>query len=213
VGGALLGGDGATNSALLTERSGHVLGRYDKQRLIPWFEARLGGDSLGAAYRAGSAPYPLRCGELEVVPQICWDLAFRGAQWPRAPNPGLSVLGAMSSDDWTQSPLAAASLGLAARVRAAEQGLPAAFSTTRGGSFVAGARGELLAQVPRGASGVALAGVSAQPRPSADLALSGWFLGLFASVLLGLPRQKLRLVRFARKIPHVFSPNAIRRAP
>ncbi|EGD55913.1 nitrilase-related carbon-nitrogen hydrolase [Gordonia neofelifaecis] len=67
--------DGVFNSALVIDRSGQIVGRYDKIHL---FDANIGGQSFEASSveRAGAAPTLLDVDGVRIGMLICYDVRF-----------------------------------------------------------------------------------------------------------------------------------------
>ena len=192
--------NGNTNSVFAIDRSGDVLGRYDKAHLVPYGEylpMRPLLSAIGLSQLApgkgdtsyGPGPRTIDLGPFgKVGLQICYEIIFSGDVVDSSDRP--DFLFNPSNDAWFGAWGPPQHLAQA-RMRAAEEGLPVIRSTPTGISAVVDARGQLLQSI-----GWKTAGAidSILPQPSAPtlfaragnlIPLTLGFLMIFAAIALG----------------------------
>ena len=193
-----------TNSVFAIDRSGDILGRYDKAHLVPYGEylpMRPLLSAIGLSQLApgqgdtsyGPGPRTIDLGVFgKVGLQICYEIIFSGDVVDPRNRP--DFLFNPSNDAWFGAWGPPQHLAQA-RLRAAEEGLPVIRSTPTGISAVIDARGRLLHSI-----GWKTAGAidSVLPAPLAPtlfarlgnlIPLSLGFLLLFSAIALGRSRR------------------------
>ncbi|HYG47189.1 MAG TPA: apolipoprotein N-acyltransferase [Allosphingosinicella sp.] len=153
----------ATNSVFALDRSGRILGRYDKAHLVPYGEylpmrpilsalglSRLAPGSLD--FDPGPGPRTL---DLPVIGkagfQLCYEIIFSGEVVDRKNRP--AFLFNPSNDAWFGAWGPPQHLAQA-RLRAVEEGLPVLRATPTGISAVIDADGRLLRSLPWRTAGI-----------------------------------------------------------
>ena len=153
----------ARNSLFVLDDKAEIIGRYDKNALVPFGEylpfrplmeaigvSRLAPGALDFWPGPGAQTLQLP-GFAAVGPMICYEIVRPGHVVDRANRPAW-LLNA-SNDAWFSD--AGAWMHLEqARLRAIEEGLPIARATPTGVSAMIDARGRLLAMLGRGRAGV-----------------------------------------------------------
>lgn len=184
----------ARNSLFVIGPRGRILGRYDKNALVPFGEylplrdlmeaigvARLAPGSLD--FWPGPGPRTLRLpGFPAVGPLICYEIVRPGHVVARGDRPDW-LLNA-SNDAWFSD--AGAWMHLEqARLRAIEEGLPIARATPTGISAMIDARGRVLASLGRDKAGVLAADIPTALPPT-PFARGGSAIPLTLALLLML---------------------------
>lgn len=182
----------ARNSLFVLDDKARIIGRYDKNALVPFGEYlpfRPLMEAIGVSRLAPGAldfwPGPgartLRLPGFEAVgPMICYEIVRPGHVVERANRPAW-LLNA-SNDAWFSD--AGAWMHLQqARLRAIEEGLPIARATPTGVSAMIDARGRLLAMLGRGRAGVLAVELPAALAPT-PFARAGSFIPLALALLL-----------------------------
>lgn len=182
----------AHNSLFVLDGKAEIIGRYDKNALVPFGEYlpfRTLLEAIGVSRLAPGAldfwPGPgartLRLpGFPAVGPMICYEIVRPGHVVDRTNRPAW-LLNA-SNDAWFSD--AGAWMHLEqARLRAIEEGLPIARATPTGVSAMIDARGRLLAMLGRGRAGVLAADLPAALPPT-PFARAGSFIPLALALLL-----------------------------
>jgi apolipoprotein N-acyltransferase len=181
-----------TNSVFAMDRSGRVLGRYDKAHLVPYGEYLPMRPILSAIGLSRLAP-----GDIDFDPgpgprtldlprigragfQLCYEIIFSGEVVDRANRP--DFLFNPSNDAWFGAWGPAQHLAQA-RLRALEEGIPVLRSTPTGISAVIDAEGRLLHSLPWRTAGVIDARLPA-PKPPTLFARTGNVLSLLFALLL-----------------------------
>lgn len=182
----------ATNSVFAIDRSGRIIGRFDKAHLVPYGEylpARPLLSAIGLSRLAPGdvdfAPGPgARTLDLPLVGkvgfQICYEIIFSGEVVDRNNRPGF--LFNPSNDAWFGAWGPPQHLAQA-RLRALEEGLPVLRSTPTGISAVIDSRGRLLHSLPWRQAGAIDARLPA-PAPPTPFARFGNVLPLLFALLL-----------------------------
>lgn len=163
----VFGADGfsnvAHNSLFALDRSGQILGRYDKAHLVPYGEylpmrpllSALGLSRLAPGdkdFLAGPGPRTLDLGGFRTAGiQICYEIIFSGEVVDRNNRP--DFLFNPSNDAWFGTWGPPQHLAQA-RLRALEEGLPILRSTPTGISALVDSGGRLIASLPLGEEGV-----------------------------------------------------------
>ena len=100
---------GYFNSALITDQSGRVTGRYDKQELVPFSEHMPFGREIPAlyeispnsgAFEPGESDAPLPLGEHRIATLICNDDAVPALANRVAQDPNTDLLANLTNDAW-----------------------------------------------------------------------------------------------------------------
>jgi apolipoprotein N-acyltransferase len=182
----------ATNSVFAVDRTGHILGRYDKAHLVPYGEylpARPILSAIGLSrlapgdvdFQSGPGPRTL---DLPVVGkagfQLCYEIIFSGEVVDRRDRP--NFLFNPSNDAWFGAWGPPQHLAQA-RLRALEEGLPVLRSTPTGISAVIDAQGGLPHSLPWRKAGVIDARLP-RPKPPTPFARGGNVLPLLFALLL-----------------------------
>ena len=169
VGAPFRTGSTIANSVLAWD--GALRHAYDKQRLVPFAEARL---------RAGVATSVVDLGGTRVAPLVCFEAAFPGSGRAAARR-GAELLAVVTNDDFAAfSDVPELHLRVAA-FRAVETGLPLVFASNDGPSAVARPDGGLAGRSPARKPAVLEAEV-APGRGGTAYVLAGDWVGLAASV-------------------------------
>jgi apolipoprotein N-acyltransferase len=183
---------GATNSVFALDRSGRILGRYDKAHLVPYGEylpmrpilSALGLSRLAPGdldFQPGPGPRTL---DLPVIGkagfQLCYEIIFSGEVVDKADRP--AFLFNPSNDAWFGAWGPPQHLAQA-RLRALEEGLPILRSTPTGISAVIDADGRLLRSLPWRVAGVIDTRLP-PPHPPTPFARLGNLLPLLFALLL-----------------------------
>jgi apolipoprotein N-acyltransferase len=184
-----------TNSLFVIDARGVLHGRFDKAHLVPLGEyvpAKPLMTALGLArlvpgdleFLPGPGPRTL---ELPGFPaagmQICYEIIFPGAVVDRANRPQWIVN--VSNDAW-YGPSGPPQHLAQARLRAIEEGLPIARATPTGISAMVDANGDVVAAVPFGRAGAAVALLPPARTPGPYALLGDWTTALFGGLLLGV---------------------------
>jgi apolipoprotein N-acyltransferase len=184
----------ATNSVFAMDRSGRILGRYDKAHLVPYGEylpARPILSAIGLSRLApgdvdfdpGPGPRTLALPLIGKVGfQLCYEIIFSGEVVDRRNRP--DFLFNPSNDAWFGAWGPPQHLAQA-RLRALEEGLPVLRSTPTGISAVIDSRGRLLHSLPWRTMGVIDARLPS-PRPPTLFARYGNILPLLFALLLAV---------------------------
>lgn len=182
----------ATNSVFAMDRSGRVLGRYDKAHLVPYGEylpARPILSAIGLSrlapgdvdFDSGPGPQTLDLPLIGKVGfQLCYEIIFSG-----------EVVDASNRPQWLFNPSNDAWFGAwgppqhlaQARLRALEEGLPVLRSTPTGISAVVDAEGRIVASLPWQTAGV-IDSVLPSPKPPTIFARVGNLMGFVLAVAL-----------------------------
>jgi apolipoprotein N-acyltransferase len=97
------------NSALITDQTGHVNGRYDKQELVPFSEHMPFGRELpvlyeispnSGAFEPGESDAPLPLGEHRIATLICNDDAVPALANRVTQDPNTDLLANLTNDAW-----------------------------------------------------------------------------------------------------------------
>ena len=148
------------NSVLVVDEGGAIVGSGDKTHLVPFGEYLPFGTVLRAiglrqlvergGFEEGAERLTVRAAGATFLPLICYEVIFSGRLNPDgAARP--DYLLNLTNDGWfglTPGPYQHAHQ---AQVRAAEEGLPMVRVANSGISFVADARGRVVARMPLGA--------------------------------------------------------------
>ncbi|HYE29128.1 MAG TPA: apolipoprotein N-acyltransferase [Allosphingosinicella sp.] len=192
----------ATNSVFAMDRSGRVLGRYDKAHLVPYGEYLPMRPILSALGLSRLAPGDIdfdpgpgaRSLDLPLVGrvgfQLCYEIIFSGEVVDRRNRP--NFLFNPSNDAWFGAWGPPQHLAQA-RLRAIEEGLPVLRATPTGISAVIDADGRLVASLPWRKAGIINSHLPA-PKPATPFARFGNALPLLFALLLIL------LAMFAERI-------------
>jgi len=182
----------ATNSVFAMDRSGRILGRYDKAHLVPYGEylpMRAILEPLGLSRLApgevdfdpGPGPQTLRLPLAGAVGfQLCYEIIFSGEVVDGKNRP--AFIYNPSNDAWFGSWGPPQHLAQA-RLRALEEGLPVLRSTPTGISAVIDADGRLVQSLPWRTAGVIDAALPAA-RPPTLFARFGNILPFLLALLL-----------------------------
>ena len=182
----------ATNSVFAIDRSGRILGRYDKAHLVPYGEylpmrpilASLGLSRLAPGdvdFDSGPGPRTL---DLPVIGkagfQLCYEIIFSGEVVDRTKRP--AFLFNPSNDAWFGAWGPPQHLAQA-RLRAIEEGLPILRATPTGISAVIDSDGRLLRSLPWRTAGMIDTRLP-PPRPPTPFARLGNLLPLLFAIAL-----------------------------
>jgi apolipoprotein N-acyltransferase len=187
--------DGATNSVFVLDRSGAIVGRYDKAHLVPYGEYLPMRPLLGALglsrlapgdldFRPGPGPRTIGLPNgMKMGVQICYEIIFSGDVVDPTVRP--DYIFNPSNDAWFGAWGPPQHLAQA-RLRAAEEGLPVIRATPTGISALIDSSGRLLGAVGGGKAGT-IDGRLPPKRPPTPFALLGNVLPLtLAFILLGV---------------------------
>ncbi len=189
-----------TNSAVLADANGRVLGVYDKQMLVPLGERSLPSfvpyaNELRAVneFVAGEASGPLELGGRRIGASICYeDILHRSfLESARAAKPELFVN--LTSDRWfTGTPGPKLHLAMA-KLRAVEHRKYLLRATTSGVSALVGPSGRVEWTLPEGvaASGAVAVHWLDRPTPYQRAGDVPWLLAAVLSLALSLVRRPL----------------------
>ena len=196
--------DGATNSVFVLDKSGAIVGRYDKAHLVPYGEylpmrpvlsaiglSRLAPGDLD--FRPGPGPRTLALPDgRKMGVQLCYEIIFSGEVVDPKVRP--DYIFNPSNDAWFGRWGPPQHLAQA-RLRAAEERLPVIRATPTGISAVIDESGKILESVGGGKAGVidTVFEVRSKPTPFARLGnvipLSLGFILLLAGIVLGRGRR------------------------
>lgn len=151
---------GFANSLVALNHHGHIAATYDKAHLVPFgeyipFRAILPFDPVagGIDFTAGPGPRTLQLDKVaSFSPLICYESVFPAAVANKITPP--QWLLNISNDGWyglTHGPYQLLEMS---RLRAVEEGIPMVRAANTGISAIISARGEMLATLPLGQSGV-----------------------------------------------------------
>jgi apolipoprotein N-acyltransferase len=179
-----LDGDGHAsfrNAAFLVDRSGHVLARQDKRRLTPFAEAWPTGlprpSGQRDPYRPGDEVALLDAGGIEIGVLICSEAIYPDLARDLV-RAGARLLVNISNDAWFGTSPAPIHHLNAARLRAVELRRFLARSTNTGLSAVVAPSGEIVAAIPPGEPGAAVAEVVPLGETTPYARFGDWFAWL-----------------------------------
>lgn len=141
------------NSALLADARGGLLGRYDKQRLMPFSEKLPFAEAVPALrawlpasgrFASSASDRPLRFGEHEIATFICYEDVMPDLVRSLMTDAGSALLVNLTNDAWFGDSTAPAAHLAMARLRAVEQRRFFVRSTNSGISAVVDPVGRLL---------------------------------------------------------------------
>jgi apolipoprotein N-acyltransferase len=196
--------DGATNSVFVLDKSGAIVGRYDKAHLVPYGEylpmrpvlSALGLSRLAPGdldFRPGPGPRTLVLpGGMKMGVQICYEIIFSGNVVDPRVRP--DYIFNPSNDAWFGAWGPPQHLAQA-RLRAAEEGLPVIRATPTGISALIDSSGRLLGAVGSGKAGTIDGPLPAKRPPTPFAALGNViplalaFILLIAAIVLGRGRR------------------------
>ncbi|MCC7059249.1 MAG: apolipoprotein N-acyltransferase [Burkholderiaceae bacterium] len=148
--------DRLTNSVAVIDRSGTIVGRYDKRHLVPfgefiprgfgWFVAMM-NIPLGEFARGTPDQAPVTIADQRVAFDICYEDLF-GEALARQVRAGATILVNVSNIAWFGDSLALPQHLQIARMRAIELARPMLRATNTGVTAAIDARGHLLARLP-----------------------------------------------------------------
>ncbi|HLL31634.1 MAG TPA: apolipoprotein N-acyltransferase [Allosphingosinicella sp.] len=197
----------ATNSVFAIDRSGRILGRYDKAHLVPYGEylpmrpilSSLGLSRLAPGdldFDPGPGPRTL---DLPVIGkagfQLCYEIIFSGEVVDRKNRP--NFLFNPSNDAWFGAWGPPQHLAQA-RLRGLEEGLPVLRATPTGISAVIDADGRLLRSLPWRTAGIIDTRLP-PPHPPTLFARFGNVLPLLLAVLLAASAMMAQRIAGRRK--------------
>ncbi len=151
-----------TNSAFLLDRSGEIVGRYDKMKLVPFGEyvplRRLlffvqKMVELGGSFSAGDTPTVFRTEKARFSVAICFESLF-GELIADFVDRGAEFLVVLTNDSWFGETAGAAQHLSFVRFRAVETRRPIAQAAQSGYSAVFDGRGRLLRKTDLGEAAV-----------------------------------------------------------
>ena len=174
-GATLTGDNGSYNSALISDRRGDLVGRYDKQVLLPIGEYLPFRDYLSPLGRhlprvrdltPGLEDPALPIGPHEAAVVICYEDLFpaRVNDWLRAGDAKLLVN--MTNDGWFGDSIAARLHFNLSRLRAVEQRMYFIRAANDGVTAVVDPTGRIGAEIPVGTQGVLQTSVRLVRRPT-----------------------------------------------
>ncbi|MDI3309120.1 MAG: apolipoprotein N-acyltransferase [Acetobacteraceae bacterium] len=179
------------NSMIVLDDRGEILGVYDKAHLVPFGEYMPLSGLIPIRMVVGGMDFSAGPGLVALAPPglppfgglICYEVIFPGAVTP-SPRPDWLVN--ITNDAWFGDSAGPWQHLAAARLRAAEEGLPLARAAQTGISAVFDARGRRLALLPIGATGTLTAALpgAGPPTPFAQFGL--WIPGALVAVALAL---------------------------
>lgn len=180
------------NSVLVLGENGHVAGRYDKQKLVPFGEflpladvlEPLGLRKLVAmpmGFRAGLAPQTMHIGSLpSFAPLICYEAIFPRNLINRSDRP--QWLLNVTNDAWFGRSAGPHQHLAQARMRAIEEGLPLVRAANTGISAIVDPLGRIMHSLALGKQGIIDANLPAPIPPTLYGRYGDWPL----FILLGL---------------------------
>ncbi len=186
------GGVDAYNSALLTDRGGMVVGRYDKVHLVPfgeyvwfadWFPWLYKLTPLHGGSKSGTGPVCMESEGVRYAPNICYENTLphfirRQVAELRAADQEPDVLVNLTNDGWFWGS-AELDMHLACAVfRAVECRKPFLIAANTGFSASIDSDGRILEQGPRRDTAVLVDRVRIDSRRSPYLVLGDWPAGL-----------------------------------
>ena len=181
------------NSLVVLDDAGTVTAIYDKAHLVPFGEYMPLSGLLPIRLVTGGMDFSAGPGPVALAPPglppfgalICYEVIFPGAVVP-VPRP--SWLVNITNDGWFGISAGPWQHLAAARLRAAEEGLPVARAAQTGISALFDARGRRLLMVPLGEMGTAtgLLPGAGPPTPFARLGLAIPATGAIGCLLLAL---------------------------
>lgn len=167
VAGAFL--SGPRNVAIVLGPDGEVLGRYTKQRLVPFGEA-------GVQPGTDAAPVATPGGVIGVA--ICYESAFPALVRSAAAQ-GAGIIAILTNDGWFGTSAGPAQHAAHAVLRAAETGRSVIRAANTGTSMLIGPDGAVVGTVPLGTANV-LAAVMPVGGPLTPYVRWGWLLAPLA---------------------------------
>jgi apolipoprotein N-acyltransferase len=197
----------ATNSVFAIDRSGRILGRYDKAHLVPYGEYLPMRPILSALGLSRLAPGALdfdpgpgpRTIDLPVIGkagfQLCYEIVFSGEVVDPKNRP--AFLFNPSNDAWFGAWGPPQHLAQA-RLRGLEEGLPVLRSTPTGISAVIDADGRLLRSLPWRTAGIIDTRLP-PPKPPTAFARLGNILPLLLALLLAASAMIAQRIAGRRK--------------
>jgi apolipoprotein N-acyltransferase len=193
------------NSMAAVDRTGRVLGGYDKFHLVPFGEYVPLHDVLPFVskftpgildFSAGPGPRTLRLRGLPPVgPLICYEVIFPGEVVDPADRP--EWLLNLTNDGWYGISSGPHQHFVSARLRAVEEGLPVVRAANTGISGVIDAYGRVLDRTRLGEAQVL---DSALPRPPTGLTPYARWGDVVAAVLLAAVTVGAYVVSFVRRV-------------
>ncbi len=186
VAGGLLAGP--RNAAVVLDPEGRVLGRYVKERLVPFGEA-------GVVAGTGTRPVRAPAGSVAIV--ICYESAFP-LQVRSAVANGADLVAVLTNDGWFGRSAGPAQHAAHAVLRAVEVGRSVARAANTGSSMLIGPDGAVARSLPLDVEGVLTAPlpVGGPTTPyvawgwlAAPLAVAGWALAAVPSGVAALRRR------------------------
>jgi apolipoprotein N-acyltransferase len=179
------------NSLVVVDRTGTLLGRFDKTHLLPFgeytpFRGLVSFSGLGSSvagvkdFTPGTGPYTVRIGDHPAFsPLICYEVAFPGeVADPRDRPDWLLNIG---NDAWFRRTAGPYQHLATAQARAIEQGLPMVRANGTGISAVIDSYGRILTELGVGVAGNIDIHL---PKPLPPTVYSRWSNGIFFSLLV-----------------------------
>lgn len=179
------------NSLVVLDDRGEVLGVYDKAHLVPFGEYMPLSGLIPIRMVVGGMDFSAGPGPVALAPPglppfgalICYEVIFPGAVTP-TPRPDWLVN--ITNDAWFGDSAGPWQHLAAARLRAAEEGLPLARAAQTGISAVFDARGRRLAMLPIGATGTLTAALPGAGPPTPFARFGLWIPGMLVAITLAL---------------------------
>lgn len=188
VGAVRFGADDRPRNSLVAVMPDATVGAiYDKAHLVPWGEYQPAVVPIqiipGGGFAAGPGRATLRLpGVPPFSPLICYEDIFSGAVTAPGPRPGWLLV--ITNDAWFGDSAGPRQHLAAARMRAAETGLPLARAANTGISAVFDGRGHEVARLGLDRTGVLAAALPGALAPTLFARFGLTVPGLLASVLL-----------------------------
>ena len=153
------------NSVLLWDRSsGRARRVYDKRTLVPFFERDFKPGTLDARITLRDQP---------VAVAICWENTFSELARRRAQD-GATAIFYLTNDLFAMGTPTARLHANISRMRALETGVPVVHAALGGPTSIFDENGRLLATVPEGVDGVAVAKIALEPGTTAYVSSGDW---------------------------------------
>jgi apolipoprotein N-acyltransferase len=194
------------NSAVLADRGGTIVDRYDKMHPVmfgeyvplgTWFPWLYRLTPMDDGLTAGRAPRAFQVGPLRVAPTICFEntvphLVRRQVRQLRQQRQSPDMLVTVTNDGWFWGS-SLLDVHLACGVfRAIELRRPLLIAANTGFSAWIDPLGRIRARGPRRAEGILLADVPVEPRRSWYLEWGDWFAGLCLLITLLAPLSRVK---------------------
>jgi len=188
------GGVAAYNSIFVVDRSGKILGYYDKKHLVPFgeytpFHGWLEASGLmrfvrpASEFLSGGSRRDLATPDApDFLPTVCYEIIFPDEVAPRDGRPGWIVN--VTNDGWFGASSGPYQHFRQARMRAIEQGLPLVRAANSGISAVVDPLGRIVASLPLDSAGVIDAELPRALSPTIYARYGDWTFALMVGLAL-----------------------------